>query len=389
MSTPQKTKLSDYCIGRILQTIEDQRNGAESRSFLQICNDDKRTFGSKGSSKRRDCQVRRNKFIQIARTNPSNYQDFLNKYCEGIMASTAEIKDDIPSENNNDTKQKTRSASTKKNESAHSQAKKREEPDPVNLGKWFHFLNGQEIYADKVVAVGTGDEEAFLNAHLDYLQHLPAVRFEDEKRIHDVECYAMHQAVEVTDIELGLVSLRRTTMPNAVAMCLPLIPASLRADFVEEDKETEQVKKLKTVAKNFMVRNMKTGKLDKFWCQPAWDAHQKTLANVQKSQAEEGKKKEVAMNVILFVFPKDVEFSSDAFASEDDQGVIVSNFEPFLAKGQAITRLRWLLPTTKSELIRDKLRGKASVNDVADRLKQAVLSAGNSNSDDEEVEGTI
>ena len=67
------------------------------------------------------------------------------------------------------------------------------------------------------------------------------------------ECYTLFLSAEKADIDLGLVSLRHTTMKNVLAITTPWLPASFRAQLDEGDSQADFNVKLKLAVRNFRV----------------------------------------------------------------------------------------------------------------------------------------
>ena len=373
MPTPTKIKVSKIIERKILIHLESN----DSRSFLETCNLDKQSFGSKGSEKRRHCQKRRDQLCALARDNPISYKQLLLDHNIETMPAqtrskaTTEVVDDLEEEApRTTTKQSAKSPSRKEApKAAATTTNSSIKTEPKNVGKWIHMTDGREVYADKVVPVGIERDDAFLNAHLEYVQYLPKVQFETEDAIANVSCIALYQYAEVRDIQQGLVKLYLTKTPNALAMVTPMIPGSLRVEVGEDDDEDDQMKKLRSVKRNFMVRNLKTGKMDQMWCQSAWEEHTSTLNHFEKSQAEEGKPFEVAVKVVLLVFPEHIRFSTKFSPQlQDAQGVLLRSSELIKVDGQGISRVRWLIPTTNHTIMLNKRKKKAT-DDIADRMR--------------------
>ena len=254
--------------------------------------------------------------------------------------------------------------------------------EATHLGKWVTLSSGQEIYADRVEEVSVDPMDCGLNPYLDLVQHLEAVRFETNDAIVKNECFGLQKSAELRDIELGLVTLRRTTIPNAVALTMPLLSASLRADIVEGDQPDDQKKKLLAAARNFRIRNPKTHKMDQFWVPEAWEYHETVLSKIQQAQADDNKEFEVAMRTILLVFAKHVEIDFKVCpVLEEENGLIKASSEGYKSGKQGICRLRWLLCTTNTTVVRKKVKTK-TIDDLADRVAK-----GFDINDDESIEG--
>ena len=347
----------------LLRAIQQEEQ--ESKSFEDICNSDCRIFGSPGTKKRQSAQFRRRNLLTLAKANPTKYLSILRDH---------ELPEKMPSEKQTrsveqqgvDPKKKmsTKEPSSEKKELAY------EEENP---GKWFNYADGTEGYAELLVPIRYKRGQGHLNGHVKLVQHLPKVSFRRKDVSLQAECFAIFDDVEKVDIDLGLVVLRRTSQANILAYTKPDLPASLRVDRLRLDDADDVKDKLKAVCRNFMIRDMKTGMMSTFWVPEAWVEHQKTIHSMAIGQKEDGKEFEVPCTTYLLVFPKEVRFSAEVDPeSEDEDGIIARDSEPFLGGGdQMIFRMRWLIPTENFEVVRKDPKARA-VDRLAERLDAAL-----------------
>ena len=366
----------------------------DDRSFEQVCDSDIQTFGQKGSEKRRRyCQLRRHQHLKILKRSSKGFNKLLAKFdiaSEDDMPPTRSSTGATmasPEAQKSATKQQQRTPTApkegEKDQKKHEDEAIKDPEDPIIVGKWIHLSSGQECYADRVEKVSVDPLECGLNPFVDLIEHIEGVKCETPKAIVKAECVSVMLSAELRDIELGLISLRRTTIPNAVALFSPLLKASLRADINEEDQPDDQKKKLFNAAKNFMMRDPKTKKMTHFWCPEAWERHESVLSKIHQSQEEDGKEFAVAMKVILLVFPSRFRFSCEVSpANEMENGAFLASCEGFKSHGQGISRMRWLLTTDAISVIRAKVQTK-EVNNLAKQI------ANGFDIDEDEDEGMI
>ena len=382
MHSPTKVCISETVEKQVLLSLEKTLRGEETRSFEEVCEEDKKTFGSRGSDKRRDCQTRRNQFLKTRKRSIKNYNKFLEKFGIPIEGPLTMAPQDESTK-----KQPSRTATTssaKKDEPKSTAAQAKTSTEPVSLGKWVYLKNGQEVYADRVVEISLDPMECGLNPYVDLVQNLPTVRFDTPNAIVKTRCFSLLKAAEVNDVEL--IDLRQTLIPNALALTIPLLPASLRCDIVESDQQADQRKKLLNVSRNFKVRDAKTKKMKDFWVPEAWEEHETTLSKIAESQAEDGKEFVVATRIILLVFPSNVRLCSKVCPAlvDQDSGVIMYSCEGFKNGSQGISRMRWLVTTDDTTIVRKKAKDKAPVSDLAAQIKD-----GFTIDDEDDEEGMI
>ena len=387
MPTPTKISVTQNQEKKILEAILEEQESAGTITFASICNRDLRTFGKPGDSVRRDCQSARRNLLKLESRTPKKFLSLLQKHDLIKRYETRmEVVDDtagaggkgkMPAKEPSKPKGAKSSAEGGTKTSTNNKAF-----EATHVGKWITLANGQDIYADRVEQVSVDPMDCGLNPYLDLVQHLEAVCFETADAILKAECFALQRSAELKDIELGLVSIRRTMIPNAVALILPLLHASLRADAEENDQPDDQKRKLLAAARNFRMRNQKTKKMDSFWVTEAWETHETVLSKIQQSQADDNKEFEVAMRCVLLVFPKHVEFDFKVCpVLEETNGAIKASSEGYKSGKQGICRLRWLLTTSNTTIVRKKVKTKV-VDDLADRV-----AAGFEIDDDDEDEG--
>ena len=336
---------------------EDENPGL---SFKTICNRDRRFCGSEASDKRRQLQYKRQKYLKLVRENPSK---FLSELRENNLPETmpkqvhlnaqegAEESSDSPAQ----VKMSTRQSSTKNvgTKEAEGSKKATAAPDEMTgFGQAFHYSNGEPGFAQVVEAVRVGNE-SYLNPSIDHLLQTKEKIQNNDLGILGCEAFAIYVAAERYDIDCGLINLRRTTKPNVLALTRPFLDASWRIDLEKKDKNADRTKKLKLVARNFMQRNTKTGKMDSFWSQPAMEEHEKLIAQVAKDQAKAKHDFQVKQKTTLLVFPERFKFTSDHVPdNENKKGIIELDVDPFVNKGQGIVKARWLVFTTGYEVLR-------------------------------------
>jgi hypothetical protein len=74
---PPSCPIPEGLLARILKAIQDED---ENISFLQSCNENKRSFGATGSLKRRACQIKRRNLLDVAKRKPGAYLALLKKH---------------------------------------------------------------------------------------------------------------------------------------------------------------------------------------------------------------------------------------------------------------------------------------------------------------------
>ena len=372
----------------LLEAILEEQESAGTTTFASICNRDLRTFGKPGDAVRKDCQSARRNLLKLESRTPKKFLSLLQKHDlikryetkMQVVDDTAAAKS--KSQSKMPAKEPAKPKATATADGGAKSSTNKEAFEASHVGKWITLSNGKDIYADRVEQVSVDPMDCGLNPYLDLVQHLEAVRFETDDAIVKAECFALQRSAELKDIELGLVSIRKTMIPNAVALTMPLLHASLRADAEETDQPDDQKRKLLAAARNFRMRNQKTKKMDSFWVTEAWETHETVLSKIQQSQAEDNKEFEVAMRCVLLVFPKHVEFDFKVCpVLEEANGTIKASSEGYKSGKQGICRLRWLLTTANTTVVRKKVKSKV-VDDLADRV-----AAGFEIDDDEEEEG--
>lgn len=388
MPTPTKIHLTAHREKRILESLLQELTETENKtSFLSVCNSDTKTFGRPGDPIRSDCQKKRLQFQKLLKRSPDKFIALLQSHGLSMPTMSTTRRSEEPTEVEDDMQQTPKKKMSSKAPSVDKETKsKSPKVEPSNLGKWIVLANGQDCYADRIYNVSIDPMDCGLTPHVDLVQHLPAVRFDTTDAHVKAECFSLMISAELADIEKGLVTIHRTTTKNAVALSLPALKSSLRADLEESDQPEDQRKKLLAASRNFKVRNPKTKKLDRFWVAEAWEEHETVLSTMQQEQREDGNEFAVAMRIILLVFPSHVEFSCKVFPqNEDDSGCLLASSEGYKIGNQQIARLRWLLPTSNTTTIRKKVKRK-EVNDLADRITQGF---GIDDDEDDEDEGMM